>query len=200
MVPPNFNTYNNIMLTTNLLTNIVLLGWGNLIPTNTPAFDDYAFQEMFSRTTWMMTNWHLDIKAPITTNAVTSFHANAYPAGIGGTVIFDNRFIFSTEQGYFPRFADKPYESGNFLTDDAQKNDSVLEKWLSMTNLLTLEKAQKIAQSAIIAVHLPVHTAFLKTPSKAEQQLYERANGQVCPIPYYMFAVFVQCGSPKGFR
>jgi hypothetical protein len=61
------------MIITNLLANMVLISGLHIIQTNTPAFQEYAFREMFSCLTNMIIDWNLDIHRPITTNIVTSF-------------------------------------------------------------------------------------------------------------------------------
>ena len=83
------------MIFTNLLTNMVVLTLHNTIPTNTPAFQEYAFREMFSQASNMIVSWNLDLPRPITTNMVTDFHAAADSLGPEGIIVFSNRFVFS---------------------------------------------------------------------------------------------------------
>jgi hypothetical protein len=66
------------MIIINLLTNMIVLTLQSTIPTNTPAFREYAFHEMFSHASTMVVGWNLELPRPITTNMVTDFHSVAH--------------------------------------------------------------------------------------------------------------------------
>jgi hypothetical protein len=53
------------MIITNLLANMVVLTLHSTIPTNTPAFQEYAFREMFGQSSNMIVSWNLDLPRPI---------------------------------------------------------------------------------------------------------------------------------------
>jgi hypothetical protein len=172
---------------TNLLANMVVIGTTSIIQTNTQQFQDYAFLEMFSHATNMITSWNLDFPRPIATNAVTDFKAVAYPGGVGGNIVLSNRFYFQWLYGGLPIFNDRTYSSSRISTPDVEKNDAILEQWMNTTNLLTMEKAQQIAESAMKSVGLPLDKLGFKRPKEAHQRKYEWKDGKDYPLPYYQF-------------
>jgi len=168
---------------TNLLTNMVVLGLSSVIPTNTPAFQDHALRTMLSNAEYLASQWKLDIKRPFTTNLITFFKAEPHPAGIEGTIVLSNRYVFSWITGRFIQFSDKPNESFQFSTEDENKNRAVLEKWSRATNLLTFKKAQKLAENSLIAVGLTLEKTEFKKPREATQLKFDDR----IPLPYYKF-------------
>ena len=98
-----------ITIITNLLANMVVLTMQSTIPTNTPAFQRYAFNEMFHHATNMAISWNLDLSSPIATNAVTAFHAVADQGGASGDIVLSNRFYFQWWYGGLPSFNDQIY-------------------------------------------------------------------------------------------
>jgi hypothetical protein len=175
------------MIITNLLANMVVLTLHSTIPTNTPAFQEYAFREMFSQSSNMIVSWNLDLPRPITTNMVTDFHADADRLGPQGLITFSNRFIFSWLYSGAPTFNDKPYNIMSALTPDVEMNDAMLEKWMRATNLLTMNKAEKIAEMAIKSVNVSMYKLDFKKPKHKWQRRYEWKDGKVYPLPYYEF-------------
>jgi hypothetical protein len=175
------------MIFTNLLSNMVVLTLHSTILTNTPAFQEYAFREMFSSATNMSVRWKLDLPSPLTTNMVTDFHAVAYPSGIGGEIVLSNRFAFSWMYGGLPNFDDKPYLITKGLTPDVKINDAILEQWMNATNYLTMDKAQKIAELAMLKIGLPLNKLGFDSPQQKEQRHYTWKDGKVYPLPYYEF-------------
>ncbi len=166
---------------------MVIIGTTGIIHTNTPQFQDYAFQEMFSHATNMITAWNLDLPRPIATNTVTDFKAVPYPAGAGGNIILSNRFYFQWLYGGLPTFNDQTYSCLRTLTPDLDTNNAVLEEWMRATNLLTMEKAQQVAESAMKSVGLPLDKLGFKKPNEAHQRKYEWKDGKIYPLPYYQF-------------
>jgi hypothetical protein len=135
----------------------------------------------------MVTSWNLDLPRPVTTNTVTDFHAVAYPAGASGNIVFNNRYFFSWTAGGIPHFNDETYSCLRVLTPNVETNDGVLEQWMRATNLLTMEKAQQIAESAMLSIGLPTDKLDFKKPIKAHQRKYEWKDGKIYPLPYYQF-------------
>ncbi len=166
---------------------MVVLTLNNTIPTNTSAFQNYAFHEMFTHATGMIASWNLDLPRPTTTNAVTTFKAVAYPGGAGGNIVLFNRYFFSWLYGGLPTFNDETYSCLKTQTPDVETNDEVLEEWMRATNLLTMAKAQQIAESAMNSVGLPLDHLGFKKPVLAHQQKYEWKDGKIYPLPYYRF-------------
>ena len=59
------------MIITNLLANMIVLTFQGDVPTNTLAFQEYAFHEMYSSATRTITNWNLDLPRPVTSCTYT---------------------------------------------------------------------------------------------------------------------------------
>lgn len=157
------------------------------IPTNTPAFQKYAFDEMFHHATNMAISWNLDLSSPIATNAVTDFHAVADQGGASGDIVLSNRFYFQWWYGGLPSFNDQIYSCLRTQTPDVNANDAILEEWMRATNLLTLEKAQATAESAMKSIGLPMDKVGFNKPKRAHQFKYKWKDGKVYLLPYYQF-------------
>jgi hypothetical protein len=165
---------------------MVVLGLANVIPTNTPAFQEYALHTMITNAESVASQWNLDVKRPFTTNLVTYNGLKPHPLGISGAIVLVNRFAFRALYGRFDGFADKPYECQVFLTDDVAKNDAVQEPWIRMTNLLTLQKAQKIAEDGLLSIGLTSDKTGFTNVDVAKQWQYDW-DGKVYLLPYYTF-------------
>jgi hypothetical protein len=176
------------MIFTNLVAGMVLLSQINRIPTNTPAFQEYAFRECFKQAASVASNMNLDLPHPITTNMVTHFEAYPNPSGAWASIIFNNRFCFGWDNGCYSGFSDRPYLSQAFSTDNVETNDAIKEKLMYMTNHLTLKKARQMAEQAIRKAGLHISYKDLKNPDEAGQFKYEWKDGKTYPLPYYRFA------------
>jgi hypothetical protein len=119
---------------------------------------------------------------------VTDFHAAADSLGPEGIIVFSNRFVFSWLYSGVPTFNDKPYDIARALTPDVETNDAVLEEWMRATNLLTMETAKQIAESAMKSVSVPMEKLGFKKPKEAHQRKYEWKDGKIYPLPYYEFS------------
>jgi len=166
---------------------MVVVGFASVIQTNTPQFQDYAFHAMFSQATNMAVKWNLDLPRPVTTNMVTEFKAVAYPAGIGGTIVFSNQFSFNWTAGGLPIFNDRINSCQITLSPDLEADNVILEKWMRATNLLTMETAQKVSTSTMRAAGLPLDKLKYEKPKLVHQRIYEWKNGKNYPLPYYHF-------------
>src|SRR6266540_2254725 len=170
------------MVITNLLTNMVVLALQGAIPTNTPAFQAYALHVMLTNAQALALKWHLD-ESLIVSNRITKLDVTPYPEGFSASVVFDDRYIFGTARGDSIGFTDKAYYqawafsfSGLGFTnyevwwktteEDFNKHRAVAQEWSRATNLLTLRKAQQLAESAMLAVGVPVKTAGFKKPTE----------------------------------
>jgi hypothetical protein len=156
------------------------------LPTNTPVFQEYAYGAMFTNAQAVAVKWHLD-QGLIATNNVTAFIAKAYPAGFSGTMIFGGRYRFGFHKSQMSHYSDLTYDPHNFNTDNVQTNDALLEKWMRMTNTLTLKKAQEIAEAAIQSLGIPMRKLGFKKPTRKGQYTYEWKDGVVYPVPAYKF-------------
>lgn len=175
------------MFYTNLLANMVVLTLHGTIPTNTPAFQEYAFSAMYERASVMASNWDLALPKPISTKMVTHFVAEPTQSGIKASIEFSNRFVFSCLYGELPYFVDKQFDITKALTPDVKVNDVILEQMMRATNFLTVEKAQQIADSAMKSVGLPRNKMGFGNPLEIKQQKYQWTDGKIYPLPYYEF-------------
>ena len=185
------------MLITNLLTNMVLVMAGHTV-TNTPAFQEYAFHTMFTNAQTVAANWHLD-QSLITTNKVTYCVGAAWPSGMGGIVIFDNRYGFEYQKGVFSGFGDKQFDVNDTLNLEplshhlkdrvsfsariSKGRDVLINKWLEATNLFSLEKAKSVANEALLSIGIPPGTITLS----GHQESYIFMDESTQLIPYYTF-------------
>jgi hypothetical protein len=168
---------------TNLLTNMIVLGLSNIIPTNTPAFKEHALHAMLTNAEYLASQWKLDIPHPFTTNMVTFSQTVAQPPGLTGTIVLSNRYAFAWINGWFAQFADKPNYAMQFETSDETKNRAVLAEWSRETNHLTFKKAQKLAEQSLASVGLTRDKTNFKKPREATQLKFD----DKVPLPYYKF-------------
>jgi hypothetical protein len=175
------------MIFTNLLANMVVLTLQNTIPTNTPAFQEYAFHEMFSQSSNMIVSWNLDLPRPITTNTVTAFHAVPTSRSPKGEIILGDRFWFTWIYSGVVTFSDKSYCIMSAQTPDVSVNDALFEKWMRATNVLTMHSAQQLAESAMKSVGLPLDKLDFNEPKEIRQEKYRWTDGKVYLLPYYEF-------------
>jgi len=166
---------------------MVVVGVLNSLSTNTPAFQKYTFNSMFQQATNLIASWDLDLPRPLTTNMVTAFKAGAYVDGINGVITFSNRYDFGWRNGGFDIFYDRPNIRERTLSPSVDANDAFLEQWMRATNLLTMEKAQRIAEAAIQSAGAPMDKPEFRKPAKTRQMTYEWKDGKKYPMPYYGF-------------
>jgi len=149
------------MIITNLLTNMIVVAMQGVgvIPTNTPAFQEYALHTMLTNAEALAVAWHLD-ETCITTNKIIHFVAIPCVSGFGGTIEFD-RYGFEYHNGYFVGFSDGQFDMNDTLNLKSKKRitfgskgkvDASLKKWLVATNLLSLDKAKVIAGGALLSL------------------------------------------------
>lgn len=184
------------MIITNLLTNMVVLTLQGAIPTNTPAFQAYAMQVMFTNAQALASKWHLDENL-VATNKITERLVIPYPGGrFGAMVIFDDRYIFGTQRGGCIGFTDKAYDQGWVFSqsarskmtatseagnadayevwlkineEDINRHRVVAQQWSRASNQLTLRTAQQLAESAMVSAGVPVKTIGFKKPAERKQ-------------------------------
>jgi hypothetical protein len=174
---------------------MVVLTLQGTIPTNTPAFQEYATREMFGQASNMIVCWNLDLPRPLTTNAVTKFLAEPSSIEPQGLINFSNRFVFSwLNKGAF-FFRDETNDIARALTPDVKVNDAIFEEWMRATNLLTMQKAWQIAESSLRSLGFPVEKLDFKNPKDAHQENYRWTDGKVYPLPLYEFYWRTSIGS-----
>lgn len=176
------------MIITNLLTNMVVLAMsGDFVPSNPPAFQQYTFQVMLTNAQSLGKRWHLD-EGVITSNEITDFRARAQPRQFHGRIEFAERYVFATREGGFLAFDDLQFrETATFpewLTNQVvfERYGGDLKKWLQVTNSLSLEAAQALANSAMQAYGVRATEMQFHEPQRSEQlKIAER------PLPFFKF-------------
>jgi hypothetical protein len=182
------------MIITNLLTNMVVLTlYGNYIPTNTPAFQQYAFQVMFTNAQSLAARWQLD-QSKVSTNDLTRLTIRPQPKQIGATMEFGERYGFWVSQTGFLCFSDDRYRIGSDFekwTNQAlaDRYGGDLKQQYEVTSTLTLEAARKIAESAMHAYGVPTDELGFLQPKLQEQM---KVGDKL--LPYYKF----EWGTEKG--
>jgi len=157
---------------------MVVLGRLYTIPTNTPAFQDYAFHTLFTNAQVAAAKWNLD-RTLIVTNKVTTFWAKPHLHNLTASVMFNERYVFGTDGGCIG-FTDRPY-----YYDEMQSSNGV-KKWLHATNLLTMKKAQALAESAIREIGIRLDKVEFKRPKERKQWTCWH-EGKDRLMPYYEF-------------
>lgn len=162
-----------------MMTNVLLL-FGGYIPTNTSAFQAYAFSLAMSQASHFNTNWNLGLPVPLQTNAITTFGARPKPDGASAGVVFEDRYAFSVDDQKMFSFTDKHFCSASFVGKDDRKDELV-----RMTNLLTLDSAVELAREAMRKIGISNKEAMIGTdPVRAVQWRYDR-DGEIFPLPLY---------------
>jgi hypothetical protein len=198
------------MIITNLLTNMVVLTFWGTVPTNTPAFQDYALQLVLTNSQVIAAQLQLDQEA-IRTNKITYFHAVPRPEGPDATVVFDKRYFFERASSSLRFFDENNSWEAIFSHGMTNKNDpeslmkqtrAVYEQLRHSTNHLTLRKARHIAQAAMRSIGPQANTLVAV---RAEQMKHrdeyithfeadgtvvnvKKRNPKVYPLPYYEFS------------
>jgi len=178
------------MIITNLLTNMVVVLATGTLSTNyssKPAFHDYVYNATFQEASNLIVAWNLDVARPVTTNMVSFFGTRACADGINGMISFNRRYLFGWGQGKLDYFEDQVYSEQRIVTDNAETNDLILEQWMRATNLLTMEKARVIAESALSSVGIPMDNRKFRAPAQMTQKQYEWKDGKTYPEPLYRF-------------
>jgi len=176
-----FHSTNKIMIITNLLANMVLVSSLNIIQTNTPAFQDYAYNAMVANAQAVAAAWHLD-QSLIATNNVTHFKAEPTILGIDGGITFKDRYHFAFDFGRFDEFDDFKSDKNVTRTMNVETNDAINEQWMRAKNLLTMESAKKLAGDSLKAMDVKVK--FYK-PDRSHQLTYTWKDGKTYPLPYF---------------
>jgi hypothetical protein len=187
------------MIITNLLTNMIVLTVSGGIPTNTPAFRDYAFQVMFTNAQSLAARWHLD-QNQTTSNNVTVFSATPEPAGMTASIVFGNRYVFGASAGGPIGFTDSFYHKDQVslhptaslieattkvhtveteiakwkaVKADIETQRVLAERWAQLPNSLTLRKARRIAESAMRDFGVPMQNMRFRSPKVGRQLKWE---------------------------
>jgi hypothetical protein len=161
------------------MTNILLL-MGGFIPTNTPAFQSYAYDLALSQAAYFSTNWNLELPFPLPTNLITMFGARPKPDGASVGVVFGDRYAFSVDDQKMFSFTDKHFYSASFVGKDDKKDELI-----RMTNLLTLATAVEVARKALQKIGIATNEALIgPDPVRAVQWRYDR-DGEVFQLPLY---------------
>ncbi len=163
---------------------MVVLTLVGAIPKDTPSFQEYAFHAMFTNAQAAAAKWNLD-QSLIATNRVTRWTAAAYRSGVNGVIIFGGRYAFLYQGGGLTSFSDRLY-TPSFLMPGDKAYKSKMKLWLAATNLLSLEQARTIADSALKTVGLePARTGA--RPQALGGQATTPWKDVSEALPYYYF-------------
>jgi hypothetical protein len=204
------------MLITNLAANMVIVLANLSIQTNTPAFQSYGLQKTIADAHIMAANWHLNeslIESNKTTrffcgptahgpqvdavfgrryyfnigwerqymvfNEGDGWRENA-PTAIWGSVARDCNITFKDLSYCWPGYSDQQFAS------NVVNYEVLLRRWANASNLLTLEKAEQIAESDIRSIGISMERMQFKSPNEKNQKT-ELSYGVEELMPYYTF-------------
>ena len=169
------------MIITNLLANMMVVSVLGEIHTNTPAFQEYAFDLMLSKAQEVSAKLNLD-QTLVQKDKITSFKATPYLTGPGASMVFGDRYIFGTSRGDSLGFTDKsnslswifgalPAVNLTNIEQIGIQARAIDEDLRTRTNHLKLKQARRIAESAmpIFGVKVVNFSGF-RRPIKALQQ------------------------------
>jgi hypothetical protein len=175
-----------------------------LIPTNTPAFQQYALQVTRSNAQMIAQGLGLDQRYMSTNRIACDFWSDVN--GVNGWIVFGDRYRFEYESGAFHRFFDNEYSSfASCLPHrraEAQfpgENEAVVVRWLRMTNLFAgpsgISRALNVASNALVRLALPYSGLRREEPclfkgagGPPSFQEFYRVTGTLTPVPLYEFA------------
>ncbi|MCS7338914.1 MAG: hypothetical protein NZ739_11895 [Verrucomicrobiae bacterium] len=149
------------MIITNLLTNMVVLSYWGRVLTNTPEFEQYAFNTMFTNVVFIAERLGLD-QSLITITQVSFFTANATPKHFSGQLVFGDRYHFKYVDGNFSAFTDLAYQYGYY-----QKPfwSNIIARAIATQDCSPAleDELHELAQSRLRSLGLPVEElGFLK--------------------------------------
>jgi hypothetical protein len=193
-------------LITNLLTNMVVLNFLGDV-TNTPALEEYARPLMVHQAQVLSRKWNLD-PGIVESNRITHFETEPRTCDFGVSIAFGDRYHFGKNAGGGYGFTDKAgWKESQFpkLTEDrlaSQKEElAAIDRWRRATNLLTMAKAQRLAESALRSMDLPdgsfgspdvkEQLKWAEGPEWVEEngkiRLVYKDNPESFLLPYYTF-------------
>lgn len=160
------------------MTNIVLQ-FGGIIPTNTPALKEYALSVLLAHATFFVEQWNPDVQMPVTTNQVTHFSVVPTTNGIRGGIQLNNRYAVSIDDGKLMSFTDMHFDDRSFID-----NDEKIEALLKKPNLLTLDGAIALARDKLRKIGIDEKEHGLGGPVKSWQWKYDW-DGVLHRLPLY---------------
>ncbi len=150
-----------------------------VIPTNTAAFQDYAFKTVLEQANQVARAWNLDISLPIQTNGITRFIARPRVNGVSAGIDVERRYGFGVGNGTFSLFRDEEFHIRPYA-----RSDEKMDKLAAMTNLLTVESALALARVRLHQLGLDDEALGLGDPIMVRQWKYD-SNNVVYLLPYY---------------
>lgn len=219
--PPVLST----MIITNLLTNMVVLTFSGIIPTNTPTFQKATSDLLLAKAQNVAEKFGVPMGS-VAREKITQFDAVPGAHGPTAFVLFDGRYLFRIQDGSSWFFSDEkfllrslfPEVTGtNDLKHVAEKTSEVFEQLRHATNRLNLKQARRLAESAMLGFEpgAKLPRGFEK-PLVARQEKWRddtivriEADGTVInekkkhpaeyALPYYRFRWEGKPGGPHAF-
>jgi hypothetical protein len=157
----------------------VVLQPDEVIPTNTPAFRDYALKTVIQQANFVAGVWNLGIHLPIETNHITRFVSRPRLNGVSAGINVDRRYGFGVGNGTFSLFRDEDFYIRPYV-----QSDEKMDKLAGMTNLLTVESALVLARTRLHQLGLDDGGLDLGDPIMVRQWKYD-SNDVIYLLPYY---------------
>jgi hypothetical protein len=171
------------MLITNLLTNMMVV---TMLPhvffRDTPAgFERYEAQRLTDMAQLVAPDlgWNTGV---ITTNAITARRVGTGLYGLSTSIVINDRYCFREVLGTMlethgfvefkdqmycePQYSGRIFKSGYVGTDFHFEVADVLKQWSKAPNLLTMDKAQTLAEAAFDKIRVPINRHRLKKLTK----------------------------------
>lgn len=170
-------------------SNVVALLSSGVIPAaGAEAYREYALHSVLACAHAAAVKWGLETNL-IAAGKVTSLEAKPFPDGSSDiTVVFGDRYFFAafSHEGRF-LFRDLVYELKWALSATTYKQHTyAVELTRHGTNHLSLEKAQRIAATAVRSVGLAAAESAVANPSRAEQLTWRNGSTNYS-LPCYGF-------------
>lgn len=150
------------------------------VPTNTPAFQEWALSLMLTQANFLNEQWKLGLPKPITSDHVTRLSVLAKIEGPEGGITINNRFTVGFNNGRWLSFQD-----GESSWENIETAIPLLERLSKQSGSLTKARAAQIAREALHQVGIDEKRLKVSLPPEVTQYEYESKQGQVLPLPLY---------------
>jgi hypothetical protein len=158
-----------------------------MIATNTPAFDEYAFNLMFTEAERVRSSWKLKRVPPLTAHNVT-WDAVAMKDGVdGGISTSGRRFGWSFTRNALWCFHDIEYTSQSVMYKDFTYNRDEQRRLGKIKSKITAKQAEDLARGYLHAIGLTEKQLDFIEPPRVNQFKFRDHDGTIYSLP--LFAV-----------
>jgi hypothetical protein len=149
------------------------------LTTNTPAFEEYAFNLMLDVANRVRQKWHLE--APELTPENAWFFAKPTADGLdGGIGTRNSRFDWEFSNNALTTFGDTKYYPRSF-----RFKDEASARLAQIKSKITAKEASAIAKEALHSLGLTEAALGLKEAPEVNQYHFQEANGKKQPLPCF---------------